>query len=910
MDTAEAHLKALILQKKVDHAYFELLRAQVQGVSDAATNQETVNARADDERETIRNTAFGLRRELFAVRDELSRDIPPRIEAVVAAAATAYEQRLAGIEATLAQVQATFNVNAGREANVEQYLEQLHGERPAEGNVVMAGFQHLSAETADLRARLHQIEVFSAAAGAAAGPPARAPLGGSLLTSDMIVRLEQMDSKIVQLDGFYVAYNAMCARVNEHDSKINFHDAINQRIQQEISAMNITIEENSSNPVIAGPSSAAPGLQCGACDDHDDGLLVRGARVPGSGPGEAAAPGGCGGACCGEGSGAAAGKNDGCHCPHVTALMTEMAAVKAAMARRSSGDPWQEGYVPRPGAPPGMRPDATAFVPADRAADAAGTTLPLNLRRPLGGIANMERHLLFDDKLTLNDEYRYDGVKNGPAWKVKLENYFMGKAAVMQEILTWAEAETEAISEDAFVYALSLKMDDQKAMALNASLWGFLAGCVHGAGSTVFKRAEHLNGIEAWRRMVRQIDRGLPTQYETRRRELKAVVNRPIKSLEQVEEGIAAFENAHRAYQLVGGPAAPESEMKYDLLAVLPKEIREPLIWHSSEVQVSFAQFRDVVQSQTAKVLLSRGGPGLHVVAEQEPAAMAPAASDNGDGEMLAAVMRQLSNGGADSEEIIAVLNRWKGGKPNAAGIKRTDPKKDVTDRKCPNCGKVHPPGTRTCPSPQVPVEQRPCWTCGKTGHSNRDCPSRAAAAKSAGNSVRQLSLEDRVGQVCFAVTNEVDYEGFTKVTRGGRPRPRLAAPLAEFIKPAKFFPQSAHAGGGGARRTGGGPKPACAKPPGLSCALEDPAAECLDNCFSQCEHKSEEGALSCKQLVAGDMHAMTLAEFEKVLDEERERAEGLLRAEACRCDHGPCVTCPEVPDVLPWSLWRHRSPH
>ena len=130
----------------------------------------------------------------------------------------------------------------------------------------------------------------------------------------------------------------------------------------------------------------------------------------------------------------------------MTALMIEMAAVKAAMARRSSGDPWQEGYEPRPSAPSGMRRDAPDFAPGmipDPADPAPRATLPLNLRRPPGGIANMDRHLLFDDKLTMNDEYRYDGVKNGPGWKVMLENYFMGKAAVMQEIMTWAEAETQ-----------------------------------------------------------------------------------------------------------------------------------------------------------------------------------------------------------------------------------------------------------------------------------------------------------------------------------------------------------------------------------------------------------------------------------------------------------------------------------
>ena len=60
----------------------------------------------------------------------------------------------------------------------------------------------------------------------------------------------------------------------------------------------------------------------------------------------------------------------------------------------------------------------------------------------------MDRHNLFDDKLTLSAEYRYDGVKDGPSWKIKLENYFMGKAAVMREILTWAEAENDTITED------------------------------------------------------------------------------------------------------------------------------------------------------------------------------------------------------------------------------------------------------------------------------------------------------------------------------------------------------------------------------------------------------------------------------------------------------------------------------
>ena len=92
---------------------------------------------------------------------------------------------------------------------------------------------------------------------------------------------------------------------------------------------------------------------------------------------------------------------------------------------------------------------------------------------------------------------------------------------------------------------LSAELDEDQAMAVNSTLWGFLAGCVQGAGTTVSKRSEHLNVTDAWGRMVRQIDKGLPTQYETPRREVKAVFSKPIRTLEQFEEGIAAFKNAH-----------------------------------------------------------------------------------------------------------------------------------------------------------------------------------------------------------------------------------------------------------------------------------------------------------------------------------------------------------------------------
>ncbi len=50
----------------------------------------------------------------------------------------------------------------------------------------------------------------------------------------------------------------------------------------------------------------------------------------------------------------------------------------------------------------------------------------------------------------------------------------------------------------------------------------------------------------------------------------------------------------------------PESELKSDLLAILPGEIREHLLIRSTDSGVSFLQFKDFVVSQTSRILVAR----------------------------------------------------------------------------------------------------------------------------------------------------------------------------------------------------------------------------------------------------------------------------------------------------------------
>ncbi len=37
--------------------------------------------------------------------------------------------------------------------------------------------------------------------------------------------------------------------------------------------------------------------------------------------------------------------------------------------------------------------------------------------------------------MTIQEEYRFNGVKNGPQWKGKVERYFVSKAPVLKELL-------------------------------------------------------------------------------------------------------------------------------------------------------------------------------------------------------------------------------------------------------------------------------------------------------------------------------------------------------------------------------------------------------------------------------------------------------------------------------------------
>ena len=214
----------------------------------------------------------------------------------------------------------------------------------------------------------------------------------------------------------------------------------------------------------------------------------------------------------------------------------------------------------------------------------------------------------------MSDEYRFNGVKGGLSWKGKTERHFIARCPILKGILEWAEQEElETISPQRFQEAVGGALTREQVHLVNAAIWGFLSGSVSGPAEEIFKRADTLNGLDAWRRMTRYIDHGREIRRETLRREVKMLHTKPIRSLEAVEMGVAEFENTMAEYHRAGGTRSSDQEMKDDLLHILPAELRDALVWNSRD-SGSFHTFRDMVTTQAAKVLMNRHKLPVHHV--------------------------------------------------------------------------------------------------------------------------------------------------------------------------------------------------------------------------------------------------------------------------------------------------------
>jgi hypothetical protein len=350
------------------------------------------------------------------------------------------------------------------------------------------------------------------------------------------------------------------------------------------------------------------------------------------------------------------------------------------------------------------------------------------------------------------------------------------------EILKWAESHNlELITEEKFVAAAHPHLSEEQCQTFNREIWGFLSGCLSGQAEVHFKRSVMLNGIDAWRRVVRIIEDTLPMRFEQLRRAAQMIHLKLIKDFESIPNGIAEFETTLEDYESVGGVRSSDQIRKSDLLAILPTKLQSDLLWNSTNPSEAYEQFRDLILTQSARIVdLARrqGRGGVHAVArsdqEDGPPPLGTSAAED---------MREddENNPISSLEELLAMVNRQRTGGSGRPQQRRTQQQEQRRPqagaaqrppRKCANCGLEHE--QRICPHPPVPREERKCWTCGKGGHASRDCPE-----KKRGPAIK--AIED---QLPFFGANCVieDSDGYRPARRPARPTPR-GITLQDFIK-------------------------------------------------------------------------------------------------------------------------------
>ena len=765
-DSAESRIAALETQRNIDHHFMnEVVNVLVQ-VREEVAQQAVVIAEHTQ-------SGVRLRQEIFAARSELASGIIGANDAAQAAAmaqmAVTVEAKFASLDELTAQLAVGQQILGARGHMVEQVVEQQAAGQPRQEAIIGDAFMQLDAKVSRVAALAKSADGTDVAARAHNVVPFTAAMSADIFAfkKEFADLPKHVTTEIMRI------ITPLTEQATEERVKILAQDESLQTMENRMIAFEVALAD--ANGKMSAATSAAP--TCSLCTPAAAPLSLWSHTPPVVSGTQATSS-----TSAGDPLGAmraVIGGNNICHCIHVTELQTRVDKIEALAAA-----------APPRSAPPGFMPDSRGTDPwseyGGRAgptgsigaviageAPAAADSLPLKLMGTLGSIGYKDRPI-FDHKMTLQDEYKFNGVKDGFKWKKKIEQYFITCAPVLMEVFRWAERQDHRpIKAETFSYAVSIKMTEEQAANLSTQLWGFLAAVVSGSAETMFVRADReigeMNGIDAWRRLIRHIDHGLQLRLDDLRHEMKVMHLKPMKALADVEQGVAQFENSIYEFTQAGGVAPSDKEMKDDLLRMLPEKMQLDLLWQASKVEVGFSEFRDHVVAQCARVMnIQKPHRGIHQV-EQEAPAIHARLPDGMVSEDLA-MFEDVTN----ADELIAAFQNFKSKKNGNGGNggrgkdgkfqarRDTRPQSgDRPPRKCANCGEQHE--ARTCPKPSVAVEDRKCWTCGQK-HMAKDCPMKGKAPIKAIEDGSIAAITNAVAAGAFNGFFCVDHEGYETV--------------------------------------------------------------------------------------------------------------------------------------------------
>ncbi len=649
-----------------------------------------------------------------------------------------------------------------RDNKVEAYLQELHTARPEEGKVVGTAFMAVAQELLEIRA----------VAGAAARQPGNAPGaggggggGGGGGAAPDSAAFDELSKQVAFIQGTLLQGKCHCVHVDQHELRFG---AVEQRIMGSERHLKIlegalrqpqrptaAVQQPPANlcgtyqqvPCAAAAAASTASCPCGPCDpDPWASYNTAGPRAPAGGGGGSGTP---------WFVAEKHGGNGVCHCVHLVELASVVDELKGQVEEiahdRDGFDPWAD-------------PTVGAHYGTGRARRAKPQPLPLELG-PLGQLTAGDSRL-FDDKLTNQAAFCFDGQRGGVSWKGKLERYFISKCPALMNILRWAEKfEGNEIDEPLLKRAIAgTHMNEELMTNANGSIWGFLSNCVSAEAETIFKTAKDLQGFDAWRRLVRYIDHGKEIKLESMRTEMKMLHLKPIKNLESVPIGIAEFDLKMKEYHDAGGTLPSESEMKNDLLRILPESLQGELLWRATDPG-PYTRFRDVVRAQASRTLLTRRRLPLHNVEDDLREQLRAAAHGAGEDDEDEPPMETV-------EDLIAA---FRNGKFQPRQRRDRQNPSARLPRRCANCGKEHK--ELKCPHPAVAVEDRVCWNCGKKNHQAKNCPEQKANRSAKVNAVDDRPTGHGLRRLCVVA----HPDGFTEPRRTCKPQ-HVTPTLKDFV--------------------------------------------------------------------------------------------------------------------------------